>query len=538
MSTFNSETGRLAPQSLLQQRYIILRPAGRGGMSAVYEGVDNRLQRHVAIKEMSQAHLDEKGLATALALFQQEAQMLSSLSHPNLPHIYASFSEHGRSYLVMDFIEGKTLHQLLREAQGQPLPVAQVLFYARQLCDVLGYLHQQRPPIIFRDVKPTNIMVTPAGQVFLIDFGIARFFKEEQALDTMFLGSPGYAPPEQHGVSQTNARADIYGLGATLHYCLTGRDPYYAPERFVFTPVRASNTQVPAELEQLIRRMVARNEQERPASMAEVAQALQHISEQASTHTSAIAPQGTPVTPAASLPTPPSAQATPAPALNISLPPTVPALSPVAAAPKPQYTIPTASPQQSVIRAPLWAPPFRTLFIVLLVLTLGASAFALYATANIATGWAFIVASLLALLELITLGAASAKVRGILPKGILLITGVVMLVAGFASLTLGEGDVQTAIGNFLPLTTLSTVLPFSLGIAALVSLLWLARPFTLVYRLILLAFFLVALLCTWLAFSGSPNTAHTMLFLLPFVLLILGSTLAVRLEQMQEGLRV
>jgi len=197
MSTYNNQTGRLAPQSLLQHRYLIVGPAGRGGMGAVYESIDtSQAQRRVAIKEMSQAHLNEEELAAATARFQHEAHMLGSLSHPNLPHIIGSFSENMRSYLVMDFIDGKTLYQILREAQGKPLPLAQVISYAQQLCSVLAYLHQQNPPIIFRDIKPTNIMITSTGHLFLIDFGIARFFKEGQEQDTMLLGSPGYAPPE------------------------------------------------------------------------------------------------------------------------------------------------------------------------------------------------------------------------------------------------------------------------------------------------------------------------------------------------------
>src|SRR5450631_1033987 len=114
MSTYDSQTGRLAPQALLQKRYMIVRQAGKGGMGAVYEAVDTRSgQKHVAVKEMSQGHLNSQGLANATAQFQQEAHLLGSLSHPNLPHIFDAFNENGRSYLVMDFIEGKTLHQLL-----------------------------------------------------------------------------------------------------------------------------------------------------------------------------------------------------------------------------------------------------------------------------------------------------------------------------------------------------------------------------------------------------------------------------------------
>src|SRR6185312_11435543 len=258
MSTNNGQTGRLSPQSQLQQRYIIVGRVGRGGMGAVYQATDIRIgHRRVAIKEMSQTHLDETQLIEATTQFFKEAGMLGSLSHPNLPRIYDAFSEQGRSYLVMDFIEGQTLHQILKDYHGNPLPVTQVLAYARQLCSVLDYLHRRNPPIIFLVIKPTNVMITESGHIYLIDFGIARFFKEGQQQDTTLLGSPGYAPPEQHGMSQTNPRSDIYGLGATLHYCLTGRDPYYTHDHFSFESVRKYNPLVPIELAQLIQRMVA-----------------------------------------------------------------------------------------------------------------------------------------------------------------------------------------------------------------------------------------------------------------------------------------
>lgn len=529
MSTYNnsSETGRLAPQSMLQQRYLIVRPAGKGGMSAVYEAVDNRSQRRVAIKEMSQARLDEPGRENALALFQQEAQMLRVLSHANLPHIYDSFSENGRSFLVMDFIEGKTLHQILREANGQPLSVAQVLFYARQLCDVLGYLHQQRPPIIFRDVKPTNVMVTTHGQVFLIDFGIARFFKEEQALDTVFLGSPGYAPPEQHGLSQTNPRADIYGLGATLHYCLTGHDPYYSKDRFAFAAIRTTNPQIPAELEQLIRRMLARNEQERPASMAEVAQTLQRISGQTTAYTEAMAPQGVPLTLSTPLSAPPVAPTTPMKASSANLQPTRPAQS---FAPTAQVSY-SGSPQQHLASKNIWTVGFIALFAGLLVLAIVGSAFALSTfTSSNNNGWVFIIASVLSLLQLIIVSRAITNAHTMLSKIALIVTAIATLVAGFAALALGEGDIQATVQAFLPVSTLNTLLLTSFTVALLASLGRLVHPFTIVYRAILLAFFVVAIACVWFASTGTDILHYTAL-LLAFIVLLEGNVLAIQLER-------
>src|SRR5437667_4099087 len=291
MSTYDNQTGRLAPQSILHQRYLIVGHAGRGGMSAVYQAVDTQSgNRHVAIKEMSQGNLSANELAEATARFQQEANLLASLHHPNLPTIYDGFSEESRSFLVMEYIDGKTLLQMLKDSGGRPLPVAYVLDYAIQLCDVLIYLHSHNPLIIFRDLKPTNVMVKGNGHVMLIDFGIARFFKEGQAQDTVFLGSPGYAPPEQHGTSQTNPRSDLYSLGATLHCCLTGRDPFHAADRFAFPPVQQMNPLVPIELDQLIQRMVSLDEQQRPNSALEVRQALLIIKQKASDATTGLDP--------------------------------------------------------------------------------------------------------------------------------------------------------------------------------------------------------------------------------------------------------
>jgi len=139
MSTSNQQTGNLPPQSMLHQRYIIIGQAGRGGMGAVYQAIDTQMaQRQVAIKEMGQSILSKDEVAGAVVRFQQEAAILGSLSHPNLPRIYEAFSEQERTYFVMDYIEGKTLYQLLKGGQQQPIPVSQVLHYALQLCDVLA----------------------------------------------------------------------------------------------------------------------------------------------------------------------------------------------------------------------------------------------------------------------------------------------------------------------------------------------------------------------------------------------------------------
>ncbi|MBE3557614.1 MAG: protein kinase [Ktedonobacteraceae bacterium] len=269
-------TGLLGQHTTLKQRYVILQPAGRGGFGAVYKAADTQFgNRLVAVKEMSQSSLNPQERLEATASFRQEALLLASLTHPNLPRIYEQFTDTGRSYLVMDFIEGETLEELLRKRQGEKLPVEQVLSIALQLCDVLHYLHTRQPPIIFRDMKPANIMLTLSGHVYLIDFGIARHFKPGQSKDTTALGSSGYAAPEQYGRSQTTAKADIYGLGATLHHLLTGDDPSETP--FHFAPLQTENQPVLDALSTLIMSMVSVDISKRPASVLTVRQEIMRI---------------------------------------------------------------------------------------------------------------------------------------------------------------------------------------------------------------------------------------------------------------------
>ena len=272
-------TGLLTLNSLLKLRYRILNQVGKGGFGAVYKASDLQFNnRLVAIKEMSQSNLNAQELAEATSAFQREAMLLAGLTHPNLPRIYEQFMELGRWYLVMDFIDGETLEDTLGKRPGNKLPVESALEIALQLCGVLSYLHTRQPPIIFRDLKPANIMLTPQSHIYLIDFGIARHFKPGQAKDTAALGSTGYAAPEQYGKAQTTQRADIYALGATLHQLLSGHDPSETP--FQFAPLHLQGHPILARLEKLIFQMVEMNSNKRPASVAQVQQELQTITTQ------------------------------------------------------------------------------------------------------------------------------------------------------------------------------------------------------------------------------------------------------------------
>ncbi len=275
-SATSTSTGLLPPNLLLKQRYRIISQIGKGGFGAVYKAEDTQLgNRLLAVKEMSQSGLSPQEIVEATGAFKREAHMLAGLKHPNLPSIYDYFNEAGRWYLVMDFIEGETLEEHLNKEKEGSLPCEEVLQIGIQLCTVLGYLHNRQPPIIFRDLKPANVMLTTEGHLYLIDFGIARHFKPGQMRDTIAFGSPGYAAPEQYGKTQTTSRADIYSLGATLHQMLTGDNPSDTPFHFATLQLRGQPT--PPGLETLIMQMVDLDESKRPDGMDIIKQKLQSI---------------------------------------------------------------------------------------------------------------------------------------------------------------------------------------------------------------------------------------------------------------------
>ncbi len=262
------------PNMVIKQRYRILRRIGEGGFGAVYQAEDMNLgNRRVAVKEMHPSGmLAAEELQEATEAFRREAILLASLAHPSLPRIYEHFSEDGHWYLVMDYIDGETLERRLERSFNKHLSVKEALQLALKLCDVLEYLHTRQPPIIFRDLKPSNVMLSPDGGIYLIDFGIARLFKPGQQKDTMAFGSPGYAAPEQYGKAQTTPRSDVFSLGALLHQMLTGDDPSDTP--FRFKPLTMPR---PTGLGTFIGQMVNLDEYRRPPSMSMVRRELERL---------------------------------------------------------------------------------------------------------------------------------------------------------------------------------------------------------------------------------------------------------------------
>jgi len=271
-------TGALAAGMVIGARYHVLRLLGHGGFGAVYLASDTRFPaRRVAVKEMGDARLSPKERAQAIVRFRQEANLLSSLQHPNLPAVSDFLEEAGKAYLVMDFIDGQTLDEV-QKAAGGPLDEARVMGWTLQVCEVLDYLHRQSQPIIFRDLKPPNTMITPTGQIKLIDFGIARIFRAEAEKDTSWLGSQGYAAPEQYGLEQTDARTDIYACGALLYTLLTNQEPLASFARMVnpgsLAPPRQLNPRISQGVEGVILTAMQVEKRQRYQSAREMAQAI------------------------------------------------------------------------------------------------------------------------------------------------------------------------------------------------------------------------------------------------------------------------
>ncbi|HET6314538.1 MAG TPA: serine/threonine-protein kinase, partial [Chloroflexia bacterium] len=267
-------TGNLPTGTVLKRQYRILRKVAQGGMGAVYESADLQgpTGNRRAIKEISPAALPPGERTQAVADFRREAQMLARLQHSNLVKVVETFEELGKHFLVMEFVPGRTLLNVL-DLAGGPLAEERVMVWARQMLDVIQYLHSQDPPIIYRDLKPANIMLVEGTELIkLIDFGIARLHKAGKTSDTEAFGTAGYAPPEQYGKGQTDQRSDIYAFAATLHHLLTNRDPSLNP--FNWLSIRRYNPGVSVRVDTALMQALNLDPQRRFQSVEAFAQAL------------------------------------------------------------------------------------------------------------------------------------------------------------------------------------------------------------------------------------------------------------------------
>lgn len=255
--------------TVIDGKYEILTEIGRGGMSIVYLAMDTHLNKQWAVKEIKKkgsGKNDEIVVNSLLA----EANMMKRLDHPSLPRIVDIIDNGVTIYVVMDYIEGESLDKILNEYGAQPEEL--VIGWAKQLCDALGYLHSQKPPIIYRDMKPANVMLKPEGNIKIIDFGIAREYKEQNLADTTVLGTKGYAPPEQYS-GQTDPRSDIFALGMTMHHLLTGVDPRNGE---AYAPVRQWNPELSEGIEAIIDKCVEPAAENRYQSCADLLYDLEH----------------------------------------------------------------------------------------------------------------------------------------------------------------------------------------------------------------------------------------------------------------------
>ncbi|MEZ4768210.1 MAG: serine/threonine-protein kinase [Caldilineales bacterium] len=275
------------PGTVLRSRYKILELIGQGGMGAVYKAEDQRLTgRLCAVKEI----LPDLGgqpadIAQMQDQFYREASILARLDHPSLPKVSDYFTENGRELLVMDYVPGRDLKELVDDARRDAtfLEESAILDWASQLCDALEYLHSQDPMVLHRDIKPSNIKLTPRGTIKLVDFGLVKVVAADESRTVTVVqgrGTVQYTPLEQYGgdTGHTDARTDIYALGATLYHLLTGTSPADARQRFLkpgaLTPIRQINPDVSARTERAVLRAMAMHPDERPSSVAEVRSSL------------------------------------------------------------------------------------------------------------------------------------------------------------------------------------------------------------------------------------------------------------------------
>jgi serine/threonine protein kinase len=266
----------LAPNTLLQNRYLIIRSIGHGGMGAVYLARDQRLGHTVALKE---TFFTEERMRRA---FEREARLLAHLRHPALPKVTDHFDEDGGQFIVMEFISGDDLEILLAQ-RGEPFPFEQTLAWADELLKALDYLHNQDPPILHRDIKPANLKLTPQGEIILLDFGLAKGTAGQPSSvmtsRSVFGFTPNFAPLEQIQGTGTGPRSDLYALAATIYYLMTGVIPPDALTRITEVAngqtdsLRAAdevNPQIPHEVAELLMKTMAHNRDHRPASAVEM----------------------------------------------------------------------------------------------------------------------------------------------------------------------------------------------------------------------------------------------------------------------------
>jgi serine/threonine protein kinase len=277
----------LKPGDLLRERYRIIDIIGQGGMGSIYQAEDIRLSgRMTAIKEIITNPNDSaEGIQQARLQFQREASILARLDHPNLPKVSDYFTEDSRDFLVMDFVPGSDLRQVIEKAnrRGEFLPEPQVLAWAAQITDAVAYLHNQEPIVLHRDIKPGNIKLTPNGTIKLVDFGLVKILSADESRTITIVQGHGtalYTPLEQYGEDSghTDIRSDLYSLGATLYHLLTNRPPVEAKQRFLtpssLIPLREINSEISERTERAVLWAMSMHPDDRPPTITILRDAL------------------------------------------------------------------------------------------------------------------------------------------------------------------------------------------------------------------------------------------------------------------------
>ena len=264
----------ILPQgTVIKERYELTYLTA-GGMGIIYKARDKETGLDCIIKEILITGEEELYLKSIL----REKDMLSKFYHPGIVNLLDFFQLTGGFYLVLEFIDGLPADEhIKRNHKDSKVPLNKILYWSLQLCNILEYIHSMSPPVIYRDLKPENILIDSREKIKLIDFGIARTYKEQQLKDTEPVGSPGFASPEQYGRSQTDVRSDIYSLGALLHYFLTGLDPREREKSFIFEPVRKINKDIPKQMEHIISKSLSLKPEDRFQHIGEMKNSLQEI---------------------------------------------------------------------------------------------------------------------------------------------------------------------------------------------------------------------------------------------------------------------
>ena len=259
----------LSEGTILAERYKIIKLIKAGGMGAIYKALDDKLERTVAIKELLPVFTNVEEKKKSIKWFRREAKILARLEHPNLPGVFDYFVEDNKCYLAMTLIEGEDLETILRRDGTPGLEESKVVSWTKDILNVLEYLHSQDPPVIYRDLKPSNIMLRKDGRIVLVDFGLARTAPKDSDTEKTIIGTSGYAPPEQC-MGKVEPRSDLYSLGATMHHLLTGITP--AP--FSFKPLKKINPLISSGVENVVMKSLERSPHNRFQSAGEMKENL------------------------------------------------------------------------------------------------------------------------------------------------------------------------------------------------------------------------------------------------------------------------